>query len=315
MTNIRRIIAICSVIVFIAGYVFLAGHILEPTVMDMYNEQIVTFHALDENSLDLIAFGSSHTWLGIDTRLISDEYGINSYNYGCSWQHFDTTLLFMEDAIRTQHPKYMIVDTFMIDSVMKNDLTRAELDYTRKIPWGMCKIKYLHGCLSDWREWFNYCIPFFEYHSNWDSIDEMNFTGESTNTYDFFETHGFRPNDGSTSIELSTYSDLPQWELKDYSIDLLDSMVELCEDNNVRLILVTVPCGGSYWFSEAIYEYAAEHGIDYINFWKEADNTGISGDTDFLEKDHLNSSGAAKVAEYIVDYIENKYGKGANEYE
>ena len=48
----------------------------------MLFKAIKTFHELPENSIDVIAYGSSHTWKGLNTMKMYEDYGIGAYNYG-----------------------------------------------------------------------------------------------------------------------------------------------------------------------------------------------------------------------------------------
>ena len=77
------------------------GLLLRPTDTDAAYSQIETFHNLPEDSLEVIAYGSSHVYRGFDPKTLYNEYGIGSYNYGWNWQKINTTKLFILDSLRT----------------------------------------------------------------------------------------------------------------------------------------------------------------------------------------------------------------------
>ena len=74
------------------------GALLDPPNTILGFEVIEAFHSLEDNSLDVIVYGSSHAWRGCDTRVMKDKYSIAAYNYGCNWQKMNTIELFLKDS-------------------------------------------------------------------------------------------------------------------------------------------------------------------------------------------------------------------------
>lgn len=64
---------------------------------------------------------------------------------------------------------------------------------------------------------------------------------------------------------------------------------------------------GEYNYADAMTVYAEEHGCDYLNLFEHLDEIGIDGASDFRDTGHLNDSGAAKVADYLGQYIIDHY--------
>ena len=99
---------ICCLLLVLLGILGL-GHLVRPTDTDDEIKAIKTFHSMPENSIEVIAYGSSHAWKGLETMEMYREYGIGAYNYGCNWQHINTTSLFIHDSLRTQSPKVLLI--------------------------------------------------------------------------------------------------------------------------------------------------------------------------------------------------------------
>lgn len=89
---VKRIAASLLCLVLIVVGIIGLGHITRPTGDDVAIAGINAFHALPENSVDVIVYGSSHAWRNVNVNAMYDNYGIAAYNYGCNWQHLNTTL-------------------------------------------------------------------------------------------------------------------------------------------------------------------------------------------------------------------------------
>ena len=76
------LITICITIAMLSY----CGHLLDPDESETAMDAIKAFHMLDENSLEVIVYGSSHAWRGCDSMEMYRKYGLAAYNYGCNWQ-------------------------------------------------------------------------------------------------------------------------------------------------------------------------------------------------------------------------------------
>lgn len=298
----------CAVLAFIV----IAGKFMRPIAMDTYVKQIETFHQLPENSIDVLVYGSSHAWLGVNTKEMYDKYGIEAYNYGCSWQHLNTTSLFFYDSLRTQSPKVVLIETFIINEILENVDADPEIGYTRSISDFDYKKQYLSQCFGkNYKRYITYYFPFVEYHSNWENLTKDNFTFNSC-AEDFMDSRGYR-NTMLNSIvsvepvEIPNYHDFPQEELDEKCIAILDEIVKTCKEKDIQIIFFTTPYEGQYGYCNAMKEYAMENGCDYLNLFAEMDAIGLDCDNDFADYSHLNYYGATKIGDYLGTYILKHY--------
>ena len=79
-----------------------AEPVLRPSSVRSCTNAVSAFRKLPENSIDVIAFGSSRVWRGINTPILCDEFGFSAYNFGTNWQKLNTTELYVEEALKTQ---------------------------------------------------------------------------------------------------------------------------------------------------------------------------------------------------------------------
>lgn len=60
---------------------------------------------MPENTIEVIGYGSSRMWRGLAPIEMYEAYGIGAYNYGCNWQHINTTELFSRSRCEPSHQK------------------------------------------------------------------------------------------------------------------------------------------------------------------------------------------------------------------
>lgn len=302
--NIGAVTIVCAMVIL--GIVYL-GKVFSPFYTTDATDTIDAFHELDENSVEVIVYGSSHAWKGFDVMAMYKEYGIGAYNYGCNWQHINTTELFVEDSFRTQKPKVILIETYLVNELLLNMDMNGEIYYTRAISNFEGKQKYLKQVFGDETfRYVSYYVPFVAFHSNWNNLTRWSFDVDS-DKMDFKKTMGYYGSDTIHKVTMLDHEQFQQKSLNPNAIQVLDNIVELCKENNVEVIFYTAPQAYEYNYFEAMKEYADRTGTKYINLFEHLDEMGFDADTDFQDKGHLNNSGSRKVALFLGEYITNNY--------
>ena len=307
MKRIKATVSVLMTIALIIIFVTYSGKLLCPNFIGDAFNTINTFHEQPENSIDVMVYGSSHAWKGFDTKEFTIKYGINAYNYGCNWQHINTTELFIRDSLLTQIPKVVIIETFNVNAVLNNSELNGEIYYTNAITNSLAKKEYLNQCFNgDITRYISYYIPLVAFHENWNSINSWNFKNP-TDYYDFVSNRGYLNSSEVTQVELSDYTSFKQNELSENAIKVLDDIVNICQSRGIKIIFYTVPYKGEFNYFDAMEVYAKEHGCAYLNLYEMPSEYKIDGTTDFQDSGHLNNSGSQKVANYIGQYIVDNY--------
>ena len=303
----KKIIAtLCCVLLIILGIQGL-GHLVKPTDTDKEIKAIKTFHSLPENSIEVIAYGSSHAWKGLEIMEMYREYGIAAYNYGCNWQHLNTTELFVHDSLRTQSPKVILIETYRVSALLNDRDINGEIFYTREIPDSKEKKEYLEQCFEGKiARYLSYYVPLFAFHENWSEIKTENFM-KNCAVDDYFSTKGFDASDEVKEVELEDFTTFEQKDIHDDAKDILNDILEECQKKDIEIIFFTVPYEGNYAYADAMKAYAEENDCVYINFFEKIEEIGLDCNTDFQDRGHLNTSGAKKIANYLGQYIVENY--------
>ena len=293
-------IAIICILTLLIWYL---GIFLRPTDADSCFDAIEAFHNAPDNNFDVICYGSSHGWHGISTPKLNEDLGIRAYNYGCNWQQLNTEKLFLEDSLRTQHPKVAIIETYRVANVIESQPIDGEVYYTRAISNFSGKRNYLRQCLgNDAMINLSYYIPLVAFHENWMNISKDSFW-RFKNPEPYDEKWGFSTGSPGEPIHIPEDACSTQKPLPAKSVECLDDIVRICNENNIKIIFYTTPYADVYEYGDAMTKYATKHGCVYINFFDKMGEAGIDESTDFADWGHLDTAGAEKVAVYLEKYI------------
>ncbi len=280
----------------------LAGRILDPRFAQDGIDVVKAFESLDENSMDVIVYGSSRAWKGCDTRVMYDKYGINAYNYSANWLSINTTFLFLQNSLKSQKPKIALIETGLVNQIEKDVDLDGQIYCTRFMRPSKEKRDFLKTCFGRRIDRYaSYYFPIIMFHDNWNQIDYENFIKPDTARY--HETRGFYPSEGFETFEEPDYENFAQFELDYESIDVLDNMVKICRDNDIEVLFFTIPYADEYNYSDAMKNYAMTKNCSYINLFEHMDEMNLDFSADLKDYEHLNEDGAGKVANYLAEII------------
>lgn len=307
MKRIERIFSCLIIFLLIVEMIHYLGRIVRPVDTDIAFHTIETFHEMPENTIEVIGYGPSTMWRGLNVMEMYQKYGIGAYNYGCNWQHINTTSLFLQDSLRTQTPKLALIETYLVNDILMDINMDGEIYYTREIPNFEGKQAYLKQCFGDNKlRYLSYYMPLCAFHENWVNINMQSFYKNSDKT-DFRKTMGYVSISTITPITLKNPDSFEQEELSETALSVLDEIVELCHKNQIEILFYTAPKEEEYKYSNAMKTFAKEHGCKYLNLYEYIEEIGINGETDFADEVHLNDNGAIKVADYLGNFIITHY--------
>lgn len=269
------------------------------------------FYKLEPQSVDVLFMGSSHVVRAFSPQELYNTYGLTSYNLGSEEQSMLVTYFWLEEALRTQSPKAVVLDTYFLFDYRKKELLNASEGNTRKSidPMRMSKVKaqaIREICEADPdQSALSYYFPIIRYHDRW---KEFEFAS-------LFE----RRNPGLMGYSpIFGMSNIPDFEpfyaecgeitpMRPLMQEYLDRMTALCEEKGIRLILVKTPAPGqTAGKHDALRLYADEHQLDLIDFNEsEVFYSGIDFwfETDCYDTEHANHWGAIKLTDYLGDFL------------
>ena len=247
----------------------------------VYN--VATYDLMSEkiDTVDVIFLGDSLVYSSISPMVIWNDYGYTSFDCSGPAQTVKNSYNYLKIAIKSQHPKIVF---FEADVLFRNQ------DKKEFIVKDMKKIE-------------NY-VPLRTFHNNWKKL----LSRESSNTkwinveksYIYITKLTAMKKDNGNMNETSKLKTLPK-----SSLEYLEKIKKLCDDNNIKFVLIGNPSKISWNYSKVltISRIAKDYDLEFIDM--NTDNpTNINWLMDTKDKGkHLNYKGAKKVSKYIGNYL------------
>ena len=265
------------------------------------------FAELPEDSVDIVFVGSSHQFCSISPEILYDEYGIESFMLATSAQTVPMSYYAAMEAIELQNPEMIVFEV----SYCANDFRTVSDEMSHCFFDGMpeCKAKYLAiEDLIEEEKQPDYYVLLGTYHSRWKEITKSDFYMTQFTDRGGVYYENVMNNPPLMVIPKEESEPIPE-EMEKY----LDKMVALCKENDVELVLYTAPFNVLYEADEEtermarrqrmfnyIGEYAKENELRYYNLFYELPQLALSGEEDWMDRQHLNCCGQEKLTRYMV---------------
>ncbi len=288
--------------VIILVVLYLLQRLLMPKYMSGVVEGAMVSEYYDEKKdHDVIFIGDCELYENISPMVLWEEYGINSYIRGTAQQLIWQSYYLMEETFTYEKPDVVVFNVLSMkyDEPQRETYNRMTLDGMK---WSRSKIGSIKASMTEEENFLDYVFPLLRYHSRWNELSGEDFKY-------FWHREKVTHNGYYMRVDALPAENVPEGKiLADYQFGdnayyYLDKMVELCEKNDVELVLVKAPSLAPYWYDEwevQMEDYAREHDLKYYNFLELIDEVGLDFTTDTYDAGlHLNLSGAEKMAHYF----------------
>ena len=271
-------------------------------------------YEMEPNSIDVLFLGSSHCMSSFNPQEIYDSYGLRSYNLGTEQQNLLISYFWLQEALRYQYPKVVVLDTFICFPYdAKNPINSSEAAARLALDpmkWSSVKVEAISAVCEYDKEQdvASYYNPLIRFHDRWSELSENDFAyfelsghGEMKG-YSLLSNHCGNDKYQPFKVESSneTAKMVPLME------EYLDKIVELCKENEIELILVKTPTTktGIERYN-CMSAYAQTHQIEYYDFNEESlyNEIGYHFSVDNGDSEHVNYWGAQKISAKIGEIL------------
>lgn len=309
----KIILEICAFILFLCctlsciswlGYVFLPERNDYGAIWHKYLEE-------DENSVDVMFFGSSLVFCDIIPAAVYEKSGIPSYVLAAPESTVPYMYYYVKEALKTQKPKVIFAEVSGMYFDEYTNFTDITLGY---MPYSANRVAATFTSAEpDAR--LGLTFPLYNYHDRW---EEMSFA-------DFFRFRKDKAVDmwaGYTPLaETKTDADRIERIVEHEKVNFeknakyLKKLVQLCKDEEIELELFIVP--SCYTYSQEninkIREVVPDTTLTDFNTLFDEDDYVLS--EDFYDRLHFNIYGARKFSAFLGEYITEKYAITPSEHD
>lgn len=257
-------------------------------------------------TLDFIICGASHAIRALDPRILDTELGVSSYNLSGSLMTIQGRYELLKKELSRNHVKTVILELSW-DAMVRTKHSGFEGNY-----YVLARLDSISERVSFF---FHSILPVdygqVYYHAINDGIGALKRLAKITavNKEERFDRKGYYPwTDGPTDLALSeeeqirTYNTrLINTNIEEYSLNYLNSIIDLCKGNDVDVIIIATPISNRMicqtanldFFREYYQQLADENGFVFIDFSLLKDRDAVLDDhTSYWNDSHLTDDGA-----------------------
>ena len=275
-------------------------------------KQMDAFYRQDDDTVDVLILGSSHAFESFIPSVFWDNYGYSSFIMSASVQPLWNSYFYMEEALKTQTPKVIILEGYRLVSQAADYADRtAEIKSTYPLKWSKTKLDAMRASFS-MDTLLDNLLEFPSYHSRYNELSKVDFAKYYNNQfYEYYKGEVINTNHHELKMPDVASFDKSPLKLKEKTEEYYRKILQLAQEKNIPVITVIAP----YTVSKTEYRYykyaeniAKEYNMPFINANELYDDLGIDFAKDFGDKDgHLNANGAKKFSKYMAEYLSENY--------
>ena len=305
-SGLKKALKICALVAAVTVLLVLLDRLLMPKYISKNEEgALVAEYYKNAGGNDVIFIGDCEVYSNFSPVKMWEEYGITSYVRGSPQQLIWQSYYLLEETFRYEKPEVVVFNVLS----MKYGEPQSEA-YNRLTLDGMklsdVKLRAVKASMTEEESLASYIFPLLRFHSRWSELS-------AEDVKYMFSTEPLSHNgflmrvDVKAAGRIPTPPPLEDYSFSDTSWEYLEKIRTICENNGVRLVLIKAPTLYPPWYGDwnsQIVEYAAAHGLEYINFLELTDEIGLDYSEDTFDAGlHLNLSGAEKMSVWFGKYL------------
>lgn len=319
--NIRRTIAVITMVLALVGSVaFMEKFLCIPETQALDQNRVLMLQKEPTNTIDVLLIGSSATYSGFSSAYAYEKFGFTSYPYAIGGGTCTMWKPALQDALRNQRPKLVVVDVFGGGYEREMIETRSSQLYLimNSVPLSAEKIRMAKEISKNVNNVSaaSMVFPFIKCHSRV-PINLLRLKER-------LETEKFGPSplkglETRTRTRQLAFVDDVSFSEETMPIDektegVIRDFLEYCKSQDLKVLFVKYPTVLTQedpdellvnLRANRICEIAEEYGFDSLNMQKDFHKIGLKERKDYYNHGHTNIRGQKKVTSYLGDYIQN----------
>ena len=307
----KKFIISLAALLLIATALALLSALVAPKYITNPEGRLTSEYYSQSSDNDVIFLGDCEAYETFVPAVLWEKYGISSYVRGNSQQLIWHSYYILEETLKYETPKAVVFNVYSLKygTPQKESYNRMALD---NMKWSKTKFDAIRASMTEEENALDYVFPLLRYHGRITELEKDDFK------YWFKEPERATDSGYLMHVGVAPRPDNSPRERLDYdfsqtSLDYLDKMKKLCDDNGVELILVKAPTNSSeyYWYDEyeeQVLEYIEGKDIKYYNLIEKEEEIGLDWNVDTYDYGfHLNVYGAEKTTEYFGKILSEEH--------
>ena len=293
---------------------------------DKLYTRYMDYASVEEGSADVVYFGTSELYTGINPLAMYNAEGITGYNLTVTDRSAITQYYQVLYALKTNRPKVVACDFMsLIDQDGKKTLDELYRKNIAAMPDARLKREMINAVAKEDENqtWLALTFPLLRYHNMWNTIEEKNFRPdlEISPSYEpftkgcWFVTEEFVGDPYDIVPALWDPRDDAEVNLApdETAVKYYDLLIQACRERDVPVVAIFPPIIGGAWLYQMQWDvkeaYFDSRGIDYLNYdtYEEVKRMDLNWD-DYWDNIHLNVRGSVKFSEVVARDLKEKYG-------
>jgi hypothetical protein len=312
-----RLIAALAFSAILLGTLSLASAVLKPgRGGEQAGAAWTAYLAQPRNSVDVLFFGSSHVFDGVDPATLWRERGITSFVHGGPTQQLPVMKYYVRESLKTQSPKVIVLEMSTASNVRGKVNPAFHQINVGYMPWGRNKLEAILFETAPGQR-TGVAVDLWTYHSRWSQVTRHDLEFWKKNR-DAMYLKGFLPKVRSKSVTPTVAQPTPQAKATaekklDSFMPDLEAIVSEAEERDIDVLLLLTPTSPiglySYQAEEAYRRLSATHdNVRLLDLDRPEAVPGLSYETDFFDGGHLTYRGAEKASAVIARFLAETYG-------
>lgn len=274
-----------------------------------------------EGTLDTIYCGSSLVYRAFNPEVIDDLLGTNSFNLGTASQNFRGSYYLMRETAE-HNPITTVVQGISLVSLKKERNAAQYLSAFENMEDWRWKLRYLVDV-----NWEEVWIPALFYSTQIEGLTDVSSVRENLEkklaqeVSEEYLGRGWRAGDGIfAETEYNGNNEDARWiaeegesQVLEEALDYLNKMAAYCREEGIRLVVVNLPWTECYTrgaqdlddMHQFFEQWAAEQGVEYLDFALYKERQKEFGNEMFLDEKHLNRQGGLRFSALFAEVLES----------
>ncbi len=276
------------------------------------------FDKAQQDQIDVLFMGSSHVINALNPAVLYGEYGYTSYNMGGHGSIMQSTYWELKEALQYCTPKYVVVDTYMLDrdykylDVMEEDASDedratsiAQLHLNMDCwPLNELKVEAVKDLIKDEDVQKQFLTDFYIYHNRWEELDKNDYrslmgTADRNQLFGAEMRYGMELTPGIFAAP----EDDDGLGGDTVGEEYLCKFIEECQDKGIEVIVTFLTCSATTDDKRAV-DSARHIAEDYEVPFVDMLDLGVADlYTDLNDTGHMNALGSIKATRCIGDLL------------